>query len=149
MLGTAKVSFSAWKWSARETSPAARAVHAAASAHPHLLGARAAAHVRRKEATGLDGVAKSSGRWQANLQALIVRFGAVLPAAEEDRGIDHETAALHVHAVLESPALDVEEHDAARERRPHLALRRHRVQAATDLAQTLLQLHEQTAGHVS
>ena len=115
MLGTAKVSFSAWKWSARETSTAARAVHSAASAHQHLLGERAAAHVRRKQATGLDGVAKSSGRWQGNLQALIVRFGALLLAAVKDGGIDHETAALQIHAVLESPALDVEEHDAPRE----------------------------------
>src|SRR6267378_4375421 len=41
--------------------------------------------------------------------------GAVLLAAVKNRGIDHETAALHVHAVLESPALDIEEHGAPRE----------------------------------
>src|SRR6267378_1742677 len=41
--------------------------------------------------------------------------GAVLLAAVKNRGIAHETAALHVHAVLESPALDIEEHGAPRE----------------------------------
>src|SRR6267143_2159827 len=68
--------------------------------------------------------------------------GAILLAAVEDRGIHHETAALRVHAVLEPPALDVEEHDAPRERRPHLALRRHRLEGAADLAQPRLQLRE-------
>src|SRR6266436_2934185 len=73
--------------------------------------------------------------------------GAVLPAAVEDRGIDHQTPALHVDAVVKSPTLDIEEHDAPRERRPHLALRRHRVQAAADLMQTLVQLNEESARH--
>src|SRR5256885_9334644 len=130
MLGTAKVSFSAWKWSARETSTAARAVHSAASAHPHLLGDRAAAHVpanrRRDWTVWPDRADAGRGTYSAESSA----SAAVLLAAGEDRGIHHETAALHVHAVLEPPALDVEEHDAPQERRPHLALRRHRLEGA-------------------
>src|SRR5712692_3094021 len=47
MLGTARGSWSAWKWSAPETSTAARAVHCAACAHRHLLGDAAAAQVCR------------------------------------------------------------------------------------------------------
>src|SRR5712692_3367175 len=47
MLGTARGSWSAWKWSAPETSTAARAVHCAASAHRRLLGDAAAAQVCR------------------------------------------------------------------------------------------------------
>src|ERR1700737_4498 len=68
--------------------------------------------------------------------------------AAEYRGVDHDELRLHVDAILEPPALEVEDHPARFQRRPEIAPGRKRAERLADLEQTLAQLDEHVTGNL-
>src|SRR2546427_4600123 len=79
--------------------------------------------------------------------ALRLRVNGCQLLAPEYRGVDHDEPRLHVHAILEPPALEVEDHAARLQRRPETAPDRKRAECLADLAQTLAKLDEHATGH--
>src|SRR3989475_8972179 len=78
--------------------------------------------------------------------ALRFRVNGAQLLAPEYRGVDHDEPRLHVHAILEPPALEVEDHPARFQRRPEIAPDRKRAERLADLVQTLAKLDEHVTG---
>src|SRR5438128_11401575 len=68
--------------------------------------------------------------------------------AAEYRGVDHDESRLHVDAILEPPAFEIEDHPARFQRGPEIASDRKRAERPADLEQSLPQRDQHVTGHL-
>src|SRR5207245_10953075 len=82
------------------------------------------------------------------LGSLVHSLRRVYVLAAECRGVAHEQPRLHVDAIFEPPALEIEDHPARFKRGPEIAPDRKRAERPADLEQTLAELDEHVTGYL-